>query len=52
MPLATSVAPRREAHETAATEPPLRERWLMLRGERVVDAAEFDLGAKKKGQFH
>jgi hypothetical protein len=52
MPLATSVAMRAAALEAAKTEPPLRERGVMVRGERIFDDDEWDLGDKAKGQFH
>jgi hypothetical protein len=52
VPLATSVEMRAEALEAAKTDPPSRERGMMLRGDRVFSDGHWDLGAKSKGQFH
>eukprot|EP01052_Picozoa_sp_SAG31_P013892 SAG31_NODE_848_length_11534_cov_8.897463_2_plen_117_part_00 len=52
MPLATSVEMRAKALEAAENEKPPRERGIMVRGNRIFADAEWNLGAKSKGQFH
>lgn len=51
MPLATSVAMRKQALEDAKTNPPKRERGLMVRGERRPTGLK-GWGKEKGGQFH
>ena len=52
VPLATSVEMREEALIAAKKDPPSRERGIMLRGDRIFNDSDWDLGAKSKGQFH
>jgi len=52
MPLATSVEMRAQALAAAEIDSPPRERGIMVRGDRVFDDSDWDLGSKAKGQFH